>query len=64
MKSLNNENLIINCKTNIIIKNKGVKEAKYYLNKYSSKKNVLFVIDSYLKNKKNKLKYIKIPSIF
>lgn len=59
MKSLNNENLIINCKTNIIIKNKGVKEAKYYLNKYSSKKNVLFVIDSYLKNKKNKLKYIK-----
>lgn len=30
MKSLNNENLIINCKTNIIIKNKGVKEAKYY----------------------------------
>ena len=59
MKSLNKEKLIINCKTNIIIKNNGIKYSSFYLRDFVDKKKVLFVIDSFLEDKKNKINYIK-----
>ena len=59
MKSLNKENLIINCKTNIIIKKQAIKYSNIYLKDFLHHKKVLFIIDSFFKNKVNKLNYIK-----
>ena len=58
MKSLFNENLIINIKTKIFIKKKLLSESFRYLQIYS-KSETLIILDNFLKFDKVKLNYIK-----
>jgi len=57
MKSLNQENLIINSRTQLIIKNKILNNISDYLKGFD-KSNVLIIVDSYIQKNKNKLNYI------
>ena len=57
MKSLNQENLIINSRTQLVIKTKILNNISKYLKSFD-KSNILIIADSYLQKNKNKLNYI------
>lgn len=58
MKSLNNEILIINSRTKLIIKSKGLKNINDHLINFDTSK-ALLIVDKYIYNNKLKLNYVE-----